>query len=49
MFGVKLRNGLPPLFRHGNSPRWGLFLMFVLAANVAVAILAWFIVGLVLR
>jgi apolipoprotein N-acyltransferase len=48
MFGIKLRNGLPPLFRHGNSPRWGLFLV-VLAANVAVAILAWFIVALVLR
>jgi hypothetical protein len=49
MFGVKLRNGLPTLFRDGNSPRWGLFLVFVLAANIAVAILAWFIVGWVLR
>ena len=39
---------LPPI-AHWSHPRWGLFLLLVLAGNVVVATLAWIIVGLVTR
>jgi hypothetical protein len=42
------QRGLPP-FVHWNNPRWGPFLLLVLAADVAVASLAWIIVSLVMR
>jgi hypothetical protein len=42
------RTGLPPI-AHWRHPRWGLFLLLVLAGNVVVATLAWIIVGLVTR
>jgi hypothetical protein len=42
------RRNEPPFFAHWNKPKWGLFLLVVLAANVLVASLAWFIVGLVI-
>jgi hypothetical protein len=34
-------------FARWNKPRWGLFLLLVLAGNVLVATLAWIIVRLV--
>jgi hypothetical protein len=50
MFGVEWlsgQNGQPP--PNWNYPRWALFFLLVLAGNVVVAALAWFIVGLVMR
>jgi hypothetical protein len=52
MFGferLRQQNGLPPFLRHGNSPRWGRLFLVALAYNVALATLAWFLVGLVMR
>jgi len=37
----------PPSFPRWNKPKWGLFLLLVLAGNVLVATIAWIIVRLV--
>jgi hypothetical protein len=42
------QSGLPP-FADWNNPRWGLFLLLVLAGDVIVATLAWIIVWLVMN
>jgi hypothetical protein len=41
--------GLLPFLRHGNSPSRGWLLLVALACNVALATLAWFLVGLIMR
>jgi hypothetical protein len=43
--------GLLPFLRHGNSPSRRLLLvaLVALACNVALATLAWFLVGLIMR
>jgi hypothetical protein len=43
-----IRRNEPPSFAHWNKPKWGLFLLLVLAANVLVASLAWVIIRLVI-
>ena len=42
-----LRKGLPS-FARWNKPKWGLFLLLVLAGNALVATLAWIIVRLIM-
>jgi hypothetical protein len=37
----------PRHFPFWNNPRWGFFLLFVFAANILVATLAWVIVRLI--
>jgi hypothetical protein len=46
---LRRQNGLPPFLRHGNSTRWGRLGLVALAYNVALATLAWFLVGLLMR
>jgi hypothetical protein len=46
---LRQQNGLPPFMRHGRSTRWGRLCLVALAYNVALAALAWFMVGLVMR
>ena len=43
-----LRQNEPPPFARWNKPKWALFLLLVLAANILVASLAWIIVRLVM-
>jgi len=43
-----VRRNEPPSFARWNKPKWGLFLLLVLAGNILVASLAWFIIRLVI-